>query len=142
MLQFTVPQFIDTEDKIIGPITTRQFLILLVCFMIIAIFYKLFDFSLFITSSLIWFAICGTIAFARINGRPFHYFILNFIQTIRKPGLRIWNNQEKNVLEEREEEASDTVDYIAIEPEKLGRSRLSELALVVDTAGAYQANEQ
>ena len=29
MQQFTVPQFIDVEPKIIGPITTRQFLIFL-----------------------------------------------------------------------------------------------------------------
>ena len=30
MQMFTVPQFIDVEDKIIGPITTRQFIICLV----------------------------------------------------------------------------------------------------------------
>ena len=29
-MRFTVPQFIDVEDKIFGPLTTRQFLIMLV----------------------------------------------------------------------------------------------------------------
>ena len=45
MQQFTVPQFIDVEDKIIGPITTRQFVIMLAGFTLIGISYKLFDFS-------------------------------------------------------------------------------------------------
>ncbi|KKS92044.1 MAG: hypothetical protein UV69_C0039G0006, partial [Parcubacteria group bacterium GW2011_GWE2_43_12] len=30
MQQFVVPQFIDVEDKIIGPITVRQFIIIMV----------------------------------------------------------------------------------------------------------------
>jgi hypothetical protein len=30
MQQFVVPQFIDVEDKIIGPISVRQFLTLMV----------------------------------------------------------------------------------------------------------------
>ena len=43
MQQFTVPQFIDFEDKIIGPITTRQFLILMGGFVAIALCYAIFD---------------------------------------------------------------------------------------------------
>ena len=77
MQQFVVPQFIDVEDKIIGPITTRQFIVLLAGFLIIAVSYKLFDFSLFVTFGLLVFAITSIFAFLKINGRPFHYFVLN-----------------------------------------------------------------
>jgi adenosylhomocysteinase len=48
MDQFTVPQFIDVEDKIFGPITTRQFLILLATGLILFIAFKLADIALFI----------------------------------------------------------------------------------------------
>ena len=50
MQQFTVPQFIDVEDKVIGPITVRQFIIMLAGFLAIAICYKLLDFAAFIVA--------------------------------------------------------------------------------------------
>jgi hypothetical protein len=74
MEQITVPQFLDVEDKIIGPITVRQFIEMLMGGIVIFIFYKSFDFSLFIVSSLLVFAITMIFAFAKINGQPFHNF--------------------------------------------------------------------
>ena len=94
MQQFTVPQFIDVEDKIIGPITTRQFIIMLVAGLIIAALYKIFYFTLFLISSLGVILVFGTVAFVKINGRPFHYFILNFIQTVKRHSLRVWQRKE------------------------------------------------
>ena len=78
MQQFTVPQFIDVEDKIFGPITVRQFVIMLVCFMVSAIAYRLADFALFLLLTLFFFITGGIIAFFRINGRPVPYFFLYF----------------------------------------------------------------
>ena len=77
MQQFTIPQFIDVEDKIFGPITVRQFVIMLACLLLSALAYKLTDFALFLTETILFFAAGGTVAFLRVNGRPFHYFILN-----------------------------------------------------------------
>ena len=91
MQQFTVPQFIDVEDKIIGPVTARQFIIMLAGFMLIAISYKIFSFNLFIGIGMAIFGTSGTLAFLKINGMPFHFFILNFTQTTRRPGLRVWD---------------------------------------------------
>ena len=48
MQQFVVPQFIDVEDKVIGPVTVRQFLILLVGGGVLFIAYRLSDFTLFL----------------------------------------------------------------------------------------------
>ena len=90
MQQFTVPQFIDVEDKIIGPITVRQFIILIIAGLFLFIEYKLSDFSFFIFVAIPTLFLFGTFAFAKVNGMPFHYFILNVIQTFKKPKLRIW----------------------------------------------------
>jgi len=84
MQQFTVPQFIDVEDKIIGPITVRQFIIMLTGAIIDAICYKLADFSLFVTLTVLIMGSSLIIAFLRINGRPFHFFIFNFFETLKK----------------------------------------------------------
>ena len=92
MQQFTVPQFIDVEDKIIGSITARQFIIMLAAFILIAIFYKIFDFSLFVVASTLVIFICGALSFVKINGRPFHFFVLNLIQTLKRPNVRVWNH--------------------------------------------------
>jgi len=137
MQQFTVPQFIDVEDKIIGPITTRQFVILLAGGIIIAIFYKLFDFGAFIFFGFIVLALSGVLAFVKINGRPFHFFFLNLVQTFRRPKLRIWNNRYGHPAD------ADRIPTLKFDNTKNAkeyyeRSRLAELALIVDTQGEYQ----
>jgi hypothetical protein len=143
MQQFIVPQFIDVEDKIIGPITTRQFIIMLGGFLIIAASYKLFDFSLFITFGLLVFAITGIFAFLKINGRPFHYFILNLFQTFKRPRLRVWNNGLAPSGDDQGiEESSFTPSVQAVLNKHYTTSRLAELSLIVDTKGAYQGESE
>lgn len=137
MQQFTVPQFIDVESKIIGPITSRQFLILLAAAVIIGLSYKFFDFSLFLTIGLITFLLAVLFAFVKINGRPFHYFVLNLTQTIRRPGTRVWNNRSGFVSEDTTTAfVKPEIKPVAKEPFK--KSHLAELALVVDTKGRYK----
>ena len=135
MQQFTVPQFIDVEDKIIGPITARQFVIMFFGFMLMIVCYKFFDFSLFLGSSIAIFAISGMFAFFKINGMPFHFFVLNFIQTSKKPKKRVWINEGENITEDTKKIIKE---YAPIQKKHINASRLSELALIVDTSGAYR----
>jgi hypothetical protein len=142
MQMFTVPQFIDVEDKIIGPMTVRQFIICLVGLGILVPAWRFLNLGYFIMIALFDFAITFTFAFIKINGRPFHYFVLNFIQTSKKAPLRVWNH--KNFLKDMlsEEEAADAkVQVVAKKvPPKMrsSTSHLKELALIVDTKGVYK----
>ena len=90
MEQFVVPQFIDVEDKIFGPITTRQFIILLTAGLLLFIIFKLADIVLFIFLAVLLGGLALVVAFVRINGQSFHYFLLNIVQTIRRPSRRLW----------------------------------------------------
>lgn len=137
MQQFTVPQFIDVENQIIGPITTRQFLVLLSAAIIIGLSYKLFDFTLFVIIGVIVFILAVTISFVKVNGRPFHLFLLNAIQTFRRPSIRVWSNQGE-VAEKAEKSVSVVPVYQAAPPKFYKKSRLAELALIVDTEGKYR----
>jgi hypothetical protein len=138
MQQFIVPQFIDVEDKIIGPITTRQFIVILAGFLLVAVFYKIFDFSLFVTLSLLTLLITGVFAFLKINGRPFHYFVLNLFQTLKRPKLRVWRNMSLLFGDDYAIEGSRFVPVIKeISDKHYTTSRLAELSLIVDTKGAY-----
>lgn len=137
MQQFTVPQFIDVESKIIGPITTRQFLIFLGTGIFIVLFYKIFDFTLFLTISIPLALLSILFAFFKINGRPFHYFVINLIQTWRRPSLRVWNNK----INPLEVEVQNIIfPEKAQTKEFYHHSRLAELSLIVDTAGEYRGN--
>lgn len=140
MQQFTVPQFIDVESKIIGPITTRQFVIFLVAAVLIGLCYRLFDFSLFITIAIAIFILAALFAFVKVNGRPFHLFLLNTIQTIRRPRLRIWNNNAVMEVQEKQIDIAPTEAKPAPK-EYYKKSRLAEVALIVDTQGRYKGEQ-
>jgi hypothetical protein len=143
MQQFTVPQFIDVEAKIIGPITTRQFVIMLSGVIIGGISYRFFDFSLFITIAIFIFIMIGLFGFAKINGRPFHLFILHFIQTMQRAKLRVWNNALAMTSAKYEKDSKKTeIEFSPPPAEHYTTSRLAELSLIVDTGGAYQGEEE
>ncbi|MFA5021205.1 MAG: PrgI family protein [Patescibacteria group bacterium] len=136
MQQVVVPQFLDVEDKIIGPITVRQFIELLVAGLVIVIFYKIFDFTLFVFSGLAVLAIALIVAFSKINGQPFHLFLLNFIQTMRNPKLKVWRKDSsvKDLqLKSPVEAKVATVRF----RKPLSTSKISEIALIIDTGGIY-----
>lgn len=139
MQQFTVPQFIDVESKIIGPITTRQFLIFLGAATIIGISYKIFDFALFLTVAIVLILLAGVFAFIKINGRPFHFFVLNLIQTFRRPNTRVWNHHLGDLVSMPQ--APITKTEVSTKPKEIYRSsHLADLALVVDTKGRYRGD--
>ena len=136
MHQFVVPQFLDVENKIIGPLTVRQFIIFLVGAGLIFIVFKLASFWAAAIEGVLIFSLTGTFAFLKINGRPFHFFLLNLIQTLRRPGLKVWNKQV--FAESVKEEKIPVVAKSNLVKKHLTATRLSELSLVVDTGGAYR----
>jgi len=142
MQQFTVPQFIDVEDKIIGPITARQFVIMLSGFLFIALCYRLFSFTLFVVVGLSIFGISGVFAFLKINGMPFHFFILNFIQTTKRPSLRVWSTKLNENIDLGSSEEVKTRKAVKAPSRIFGTSHLAELALIVDTQGVYKGEEE
>lgn len=141
MQQFVVPQFIDVEDKIFGPITTRQFIILLVAGIVIFLAFRFGDLALFIVTLALVGGLALLFAFVKINGQQFHFFLLNLLQTSRKPSLRIWNKtyttEELNFSRKNVTEAIEKVEQRA--PAK--KERIKDLALLVNTGGFYQPDE-
>lgn len=142
MSQFTVPQFIDVEDKILGPLTVRQFVILLVTFGTDFLLFKLVDFTLFLTAGIPIFALGFTLSFIKVNGQPFHYYLLNLLQYQRRPRLRVW---DKGLIdaELREYVFEKPPEQIVQKPRKetLTSARLSEVSLIVNTGGVYRPEE-
>lgn len=136
MDKFIIPQFIDVEDRIIGPITVRQFGICTVGALMIFVAYKLSDFVLFLVEALVMGGFTIILAFVKVNGKQFQIFLLDILEYVLKvPKFAIWQRNEnapiiKDVKVEKKEE------YV-FAPKTLSRKKLSEVALIVDTGGVY-----
>jgi len=142
--QFIVPQFIDVEDKILGPISVRQFIIFLVSGGLIVgayqILYKLANQTIaFLFSAIGIFLFAILFAFIRVNGRPFHIFALSLLQSVKNPRMRIWNNVINERLQYRREPPPPPPL-----PKKtpLQETTLAKLALLVDTGGAFHEDDE
>lgn len=138
-MQFVVPQFIDVEDKIIGPLSVRQFIYLIVGTGLLFAAYRFADFGLFIFEAFFIVVFTMGFAFIRVNGRPFQSFLVNLFQTFRKPRLRIWKMEHERIATS----VPTITDTAAKVPEKvpLTASRLNELSLIVDTGGAFKQED-
>ncbi|RJR30730.1 PrgI family protein [Candidatus Parcubacteria bacterium] len=143
MQQFVVPQFIDVEDKVLGPITVRQFIILIAGGLIVFLEYKLSDFSLFLLEGFLTLSFTVIVGFLKINGRPIHYLLLNFLQTMRRAKLRVWDKTlSDKELKFHLERPVEQKTAITVPAKKIiGGSKLAELSLIVDTGGVYQGED-
>jgi hypothetical protein len=137
-MRYVVPQFIEVEDKIMGPLTVRQFVIMLVTAGLMFLDFKIFDFSAFLATAIPTFALGGLFAFFRVNGQPFHFFLLNLVQTFRRPGLRTWNKDlTDSELNQLTRETPPPPPPARIRKDPLAATKLTELSLVVNTGGVY-----
>jgi len=144
LAKYIVPQFIDVEDKIIGPITVRQFILILAAFLIGFLLYRFGSLLSLIAGGIIDFGIFGTLAFAKINGRPIHFFLLNFAQTMLRPQMRIWNREAyiMQMHEKFKSEVKEKPKPSIARKEPVAGSRLSDLTLIVNTGGMYAGEVQ
>lgn len=93
-MRFEVPQFIEIEDKIFGPLTWRQFLYLGGGLGMAVV--------LFITTNLVVFTLLGipiallsgALSFYPVNNRPFSFFLEALFNYITKQKLYLWRRNE------------------------------------------------
>ncbi len=89
-MHYSVPQFIEIEDKIIGPFTLKQFLILVAGGLIILFFYSLFELGfIFLLLTLPTAGVFAMLAFGKFNGRPALVSVPAVLQFLLTPKIRI-----------------------------------------------------
>ncbi len=82
------------------------------------------------------------LAFVKVNGVPIHFFILNLIQTFRKPRLRVWDKEMPlSLLRDRLKPQEEVISTEALRKGPMNMSRMEELSLIVNTGGAYRGEE-
>ncbi len=114
-MQFQVPQFIDIEDKVIGPLTIKQFLYLLAGGVIVFILYKTLNLFATIVLGVPIVGIAIALAFAKIGNQPFINFLKNFIGFVKRPDFYVW---KKPIGKNKIVEPNEDIEIIQKVPAK------------------------
>lgn len=94
---FNVPQFIDIEDKIVGPFTAKQLGWLVAGGVTLLVLYKLLDRSAFVISAIIIAVICGGLAFYRPYNQPLANFIAASVLFVFRPKKYVWHRVTETI---------------------------------------------
>lgn len=132
-MMFSVPQFIDVEDKIAGPLTWRQLLWMIGMGAILLTFFNLFDTALFIIIAIPTVLLFVLFAFYRPNGFPMTTFAFYAILFLFRPKVSVWERPVKArpvVKEPEKKVAPPSAGSKQIELDKL-----KELARIMDSRG-------
>ncbi len=94
---FNVPQFIDIEDKIVGPLTAKQLGWLGIAGILLLIFWSTLVFSTFIPVAIVTLAIFGALAFYRPYNQPLLNFLMSGVNFFLKPKVYVWKRYYDNM---------------------------------------------
>ncbi len=138
---FSVPQYIDVEDKIAGPLTARQFLWLLAFGAVLIVLWNLFDNkATFYVVAFFLFLLFGAFAFYKPHGVSLVTFVGYALTFLIQPKIYVWRRpvgwQKKKITKKRDKydaqfykkSASMTIEDIAV------------LADVLDSEGHHRTD--
>ena len=127
-MRYQVPQFIEIEDKIIGPLTIKQFVYLVggagmafIIYTYVYIYIALLFIAVVIPLSL-------ALAFYKPNNKPFIDFLESAFLFYTKQNLYIWKKEEKKIIEKSPEARENAQVYVP----RLSDSKLKELSWTLD----------
>jgi hypothetical protein len=130
-MQYGVPQFINVEDKIVGPFTGKQTLCLIIGGGLLMLFFSVFDFIFF--AILAMFIIPVTLAFAfwKPKGISVSRLIMNKINFSTSQRFYVWRREpDARMFKANQKKISPKE---AVEKD-VSRSRIEELAWLLDTS--------
>lgn len=87
---FNIPQFIDKEDKIVGPLTAKQLGWMFGAGGVMLLLWAILDTSAFIIASVPVIAIFGALAFYRPNNQSLIAFLFSSVSFFFRPKMYIW----------------------------------------------------
>src|SRR3989344_5602737 len=94
-MQFQVPQFIEVEDKIFGPLTFKQFVYIAGGAGAAYLLWRVFPIYLAAPLILAVGGLAAGLAFFQYNGRPFIIAIEHAFFYFLKTKLYLWSNASK-----------------------------------------------
>ena len=134
-MQYTVPKFIEVEDKVIGTLTLKQFAFLAAGISIFLLFAYLVSIVLAFLIGLPILILSGVFAFYKPYGRPFSTYFGSILQFFIQPKFYLFKRVPRAPKIKREIKRIPKMKAI---PKKVTQSRLKDLAWLLDTGGKKQ----
>lgn len=132
-MQFQIPQFTEIEDKVVGPLTIKQFLYLVVGAFVLYILFKILNFFVFIILAIPITAICLALAFVRVNHQPLANMLKNFFGFVKKPDFYIWKRPEsKKTKEEKSIPKIVKKEPVSQKEKLIPREKLQEIGWKIE----------
>ncbi|OHA13670.1 MAG: hypothetical protein A2909_02045 [Candidatus Tagabacteria bacterium RIFCSPLOWO2_01_FULL_39_11] len=128
MAQFHVPQFIEVESKIFGPLTLKQFIYLAGGAAIIFLLHISLPLFLTVILAVPFGGFAVALAFLKINGRPFPKVLESAFYYYVRTRIYLWKKQKPKVPLKKEETPKGEPVYMP----KLTESKLKDLAWSLD----------
>jgi hypothetical protein len=129
-MRFQVPQFIEVEDKIFGPLTFKQFVYLAggvgICVVLFTFLPKFL--AILISLPIAGFALA--LAFYKINEKPFINVVEAFFNFSLTNKLYIWKKEEKIMNNRQTTMNNRPIEQVYVP--KLSESKLKELTWSLD----------
>jgi len=96
-MRFTVPQFIEHEAKIVGPLTFKQFIYIGFAGAIGFVLYYSVPFTVFLAAAIVLGLGALALAFLKINGRSLPTILENFLKFSSSPKIYLWQKKKTKV---------------------------------------------
>lgn len=131
-MQFQVPQFIEVEDKIIGPLTFKQFVWIAGSASLGFVGIRALPAIIAYPLALALVAFGLALAFYRVNNRPFIILVQSFFFYIIGPKLYLWKKRAAVPTTTQEQEKKTETNIIEQMP-SIGDDRLKKIAWSLDS---------
>lgn len=128
-MRFQVPQFIEVEDKVIGPLTFKQFVYLAGGAGLMFLLYTFLPLIIALPLMVGAAALALALAFYKFNNKPFVDFLASLFQYITGSRLYVWKKEPKKPVG-KQRSASAPADTLYVP--KLSDSKLKDLAWSLD----------
>lgn len=128
-MQFRVPQFIDVEDKLFGPLSFKQFIYLAGGAGIIYVLYKILPLWIAILLIIPVGIISGMLTFYKFNGKPFIFYLQAGLNYMFSKKLFIWKQRLVKPEDKKEEVIDPTITTVV---PMTTTSKLKDLAWSLD----------
>ncbi len=99
-MQYQVPQYLKVEDKIIGPLTLKQFIYLLLAGGLLFLLFNILKFGIFIIVAIPITIFTLLLAFYKIGNQKFSQFVVNLLGFVTKPNIYTWKKSAPTRPEE------------------------------------------
>jgi hypothetical protein len=138
-MRFAVPQFIDVEDKLFGPLTLRQAIYLSGGIGTMVVLFTWLGILVGILIGVPMALLAFALAFVKINERPFAYVVYAAVFYVVRNKLYLWRRTTSTTTMGAAPQNDAKAARSLVTPQ-LSQSRLKELAWSLDTNDSLYTN--